>query len=453
LSQTESTNPRPAPPWDRAFAWIEASLGGRITNFERQPRWRPAFFIDLERDGRTLPLYLRGARAEIPNGDFRLDYEMRVLQQLEKDGIPVPHVHGFSPEPPAILMDRSPGRANLATANDDAQRSAVLNDYIEILARCHRLDIAPYEKIGMTPPGRDDELGLCDLATWEAGFRKAKARPEPIIEYTLRWLRRNIPQGRSQVSFLSADAGQFLYEGGKVTALIDLELACLGDPAADLAGMRGRDLSEPLGDLPAAFRRYFEIMGDEIPASVIDFHTVRFNLNTPMAIAGLVARPVSGVDLIQYLGWYWVWSRACLEVIAHRLGIELEKPPLPRREPSRFSAAHDALAGRLEGAAQGDGFSAYEVDAAYRIAEYLRQAERHGAEFEAQDLEEVGTLIGQRVSHWREADEKLEHFIAAVGRDRDADIVRVLHARTLRHESLLDPVLREIQGTSIQLLD
>ena len=80
--------------------------------------------------------------------------------------------------------------------------------------------------------------------------------------------------------------------------------------------MRGRDLSEPLGDLPSAFQRYFELTGEEIPRSAIDFHTVRFNLNTPLAVAALVANPPPGIDLVQYLSWYWVWSRAALEVMA-----------------------------------------------------------------------------------------------------------------------------------------
>jgi hypothetical protein len=443
----------PGPPWDEAFAWIEKSLGGRIAGFERQARWRPAFFIDLERNTGSLSLYLRGARGEIENGQVRLEYEMRVLQQLEADGIPVPHVHGFTPGPAGVLMDRCPGRANLATADDDAQRHAVLDDYIDILARCHRLDTEPYRALGMTRPTSDEEIGLCDLASWEGGYRKGKARPEPIIEFTLKWLRRNIPTGRKQISFLSADSGQFLYKGNKVTGLIDLELACLGDPAADLAGMRGRDLSEPLGDLPRAFKRYFEIMGEEIPTSVLDFHSVRFNLYTPMAIAGIVARPSPAIDLIQYLGWYWVWSRACLEVMAHGIGLDLPSAPPATPVSSRFSGAHDALAGRLERSAKGDGFAAYELDTAYRMAEYLKQVERFGAEFEERDRGEVAALIGKSVGDWCDTDEKLEQFIAAAGPESDGEIIRVLHARTLRHEVLLGSVLREIQGVSIQLLD
>ena len=62
-------------------------------------------------------------------------------------------------------------------------------------------------------------------------------------------------------------------------------------------------------------------------------------------------------------------------------------------------------------------------------------------------------MIGKSVGNWRDTDEKLEQFIETAGPESDGEIIRVLHARTLRHEVLLGSVLREIQGVSIQLLD
>jgi len=453
MSPPSAIESNPGPPWSKAFEWIETNLGGRIKHFERQPRWRPAFYIDLERDGETLPLYVRGARAEVEDGASMLEFEMRVLQQLEADGVPVPHVYGFCPDPPGIVMQRSPGRENLATADSESERQAVLDEYIDILARTHSFDLAPYERIGMTKPVGTQSLGLCDLPRWEGRYRKSKSRPEPIIEFVLGWLKRNVPENRSQVTYLTVDAGQFLFEDSRVTALIDLELACLGDPAADLAGMRGRDLSEPLGNLPRAFERYFDLTGAVIPASVIDYHTVRFNLYTPMAISPVIATPAADTDLVQYLGWYWVWSRACLEVMAHRLGVELETPTLPEPEASRFSGAHDALARRLEKAGSGEDFAAYEMDAAYRCAEYLRRAERFGRELERDDLDEAGVLLGRSLDNWKVADEGLERFIEVAGPERDAELIRLFHRRTVRHEALLQPVLRELEGSTTQLLD
>ncbi len=48
------------PEWQRAFAWVEKTTGGKLVRAERQARWRPAWFLDVEKDGQILPLYWRG---------------------------------------------------------------------------------------------------------------------------------------------------------------------------------------------------------------------------------------------------------------------------------------------------------------------------------------------------------------------------------------------------------
>ena len=73
----------PGAPWNDLFSWIESEIGGRIVGYERQTRWRPAFFLDLERDGVSRALYFRGARTEIAGGKEVIAFEARVLQQLE----------------------------------------------------------------------------------------------------------------------------------------------------------------------------------------------------------------------------------------------------------------------------------------------------------------------------------------------------------------------------------
>lgn len=446
--------------WRRAFGWIERELGGRVVRAERQPRWRPAWFLDLERDGTTVPLYFRGDRAEADHGAYPLEHEMRVLQVLEGHDVPVPHIYGFCPEPRGIVMERCSGRANLAGAADDAEREAVLDDYMEILARIHAIDLAAFEEIGLERPSSPQSLGLGDFDIWERGFRKNKRRPEPLIEFVIAWVRRNVPHDREKTSFLCADAGQFLYENRRVTAVLDLELACFGDPAADLAGMRCRDLSEPLGDLSRAVRRYEAITGEPVDRSVIDFHTVRFAIVTPLATAHLVANPPPGLDFVQYLAWYLVYGRAPIDVIAREMDLELSPVEVPAAEPTRQSQGHDAMQAMLEGHAQaaadaspGDEFAAYRFDAAQRVAAYLRRADRMGPALESDDLDDVTELLGHRPANWQQADQELEALVAEADPDLDGPLVAYFHKRMLRQEALIDPVMRELRGATIQKID
>jgi aminoglycoside phosphotransferase (APT) family kinase protein len=449
-----------APEWRQAFGWIEGELGGTIVRAERQPRWRPAWFLDLERGGETLPLYFRGDRGEADHGAYMLEHEMKVLQVLEQHEIPVPHIHGFCPEPRGILMERCAGRANLANARDDGEREAVLDDYIAVLAKIHGIDTAAFERVGLERPTSPQSLGLGDLDVWERGYRRNKRRPEPLIEFVLGWVRRNVPHDRDQVSFLCSDSGQFLFDEGRVTAVLDLELACLGDPAADLAGMRCRDLSEPLGDLSRGIRHYESITGQSIDRSVIDFHTVRFAIVTPLAVAHLVANPPPGLDFVQYLAWYLVYGRAPIEVIAREMGLELSPVEVPVADPTRHAPGHDALGLMLEGhaAAAGeespdDEFAAYRFDAAQRVAEYLKRADLMGPALEAADLRDAENLLGHRPSSWLDADEELEDLVLEADPDLDAPLLAYIHKRKLRHEAQIHPDMRELRGATIQPIE
>ena len=95
------------PEWRKAFEWVEANVGPIVAG-ERQARWRPCWYLDVEKDGQSLPLYFRGDRGESDHGVYPLEHEMRVLQLLEEEGLPVPHVYGFCDEPRGIVMERKP---------------------------------------------------------------------------------------------------------------------------------------------------------------------------------------------------------------------------------------------------------------------------------------------------------------------------------------------------------
>ena len=432
------------PRWQRALAEVERMVGGRVVRAERQARWRPAFDLDVECRGEIVPVYFRGDRTE-GSGVYGLEHEYDVLQVLATHGIPVPRLYGFCADPRGIVMERAAGRANLATARDDDERRAVLDHYMDLLAAMQRIDVTAFEAIGLRRPADAAELALADLPRWEQSFRARKQRPEPLIELVLRWLHANRPAHRTRATFATGDAGQFLFEDGRVTAVIDLELAFLGDPLADLGAMRSRDASEPLGDLSRAYRRYAEVTGEPIDLRVLHFHTARFAINTPLAVAPLCAAPPPGFNLAQYLSWYLVYGRLPLEVIAEVEGIELEPPAIPEPAPSRFGVAHDALIALLE-----TGERSYAVDTALRVATYVRELDRSGARVEQEDADELAALLGRRVADPVAADAALEARVAVADRAETARIVRYLYRRTLRHEALLRPAMRELAGARFQ---
>ncbi len=440
------------PQWQRAFEWVEKELSAEIISFERQPRWRPAFFVEALRDGESLPLYLRGERGELDHGAYPFEHEARVLQVMESEGLPVPHIYGISPDPKMIVMDKMPGRVDLSTAENEGERVSALNDYMDLLADLHAIDPKRFEEIGVEKPQDPEAAGFADLARWEKHFRDAKNRPEPIIEFIYGWLRRNVPTERYEVSCLQVDSAQFLFDKGRVTSFLDLELACLGDPAADLAGMRGRDLAEPIGDLKPAFERYFEKTGKPIPKEVIDYHTVRFNLATPTTCAPIVHAPPDTVDYIQYLAWYWVWSRASVEIMADMAGIALPIPEISEPTQTLYGPAHDLLVDKLGSLrSANDDFLRYELDTTWRNASYLKRVESMWPEMELQEASEIDALIG-RVTQPLDREADLETFVLEHGAAKEEELLQFFQKRCRRQEALFEPVARELKGAKIQLL-
>lgn len=448
--------------WRTAFDWAEKTLGGKVVAWEAQPRWRPACFFEMEmaeggqvagsnvQSSRIQPLYWRGSRGEWHRNTRPLEREMHVIEIFERNGVRVPHSYGICEDPPGLILERLPGRFNLETANDEAHRQKVLEEYLTELARIHSIPVEEFEAVGFRRPANAEESCYGETRGFERSYRAAKTKPDPMIEFQLGWCQRNLPKGREELSFLVCDAGQFMFDDEGLTGLIDFELGYIGDYAADLAALRTRDLTEPLGDLGAAMRRYGEISGRAVDFDVIDYHTIRFALINPLSVASMLLNPVVDANFVQYLGWYVCYGRSGLEVMAHAADVSLDPPPLPEPSPSRRSVAAAHLVELLDPEqVKGDEERAYHFDRMQRTAIYLERSDRYGAALESDDLDDVAQLLGARPGSWEESDAQLEEFVLAAGPEHDAELIRYFHRRLSREESLLYPVLREQQDAAL----
>ncbi len=441
--------------WQQAFEWTERRLGGRVIAWEAQPRWRPACFFELEtKDGDILPLYWRGARGEFHTSTRPLEREMHVIEVFERNGILVPHPYGICQDPPGLLLERIPGRFGLDTANDDAHRTKVLDEYLRHLAKIHSIPIEEFEAIGYRRPDGPEASCFGETRGFERSYRATKTRPDPMIEFQLGWCKRNVPTERTELSFVVCDGGQFMFDDERMTGLLDFELAYIGDYAADIASFRTRSLTEPMlipqGQI---MRRYGEISGREIDFNVIDYHTIRFCLINPLSVSGQLSNPVPEANYVQYLAWYVCYGRCGLELMAQTTGTQLEPPRLPQERPSRRSSAIGQLTTLLDPVAAGeDGERAYQLDRIQRMVVYLDRSDRFGPALEAEDLDDVAKLLGRRPPTWQEADARLEELVLASGPERDDEFIRYFHRRLSREESLLYPVLREQQDLTLPVL-
>ena len=441
--------------WRPAFEAVESMLGGRIVGGERQARWRPVFFLEVERPGgEILPICFRGGRTEAPDGGRQIRHEFECLSALERNRIPVPRIYGFCEEPAGIVMERAPGRHDLATATSREELESVRDHFIGILADIHRLPTDDFEAFGLEKKTTPRDLALGDSQASIRRFRAGKRRPEPALEFLIDWAERNVPRHRQECCFITGDSGQFLFDEGRVTALLDMEIGYLGDPLADLGALFSRDLTEKMGDLGTAIDRYEAAIGAPVDRRTVLYHAIRWAMTTPLGTALVVASPPVTAEYVQYLSWYLVYTRTPLELIAHLEGIEIDDPELPDETLplSPHAVEHDALQARLLAFQATDEFQAYEVDGLRRLALHLRQADRFGAEMLARDLDEAEQLLGHRPATWQERDLALEDLVRESDGQRNAELGRYFVRRFKREEALLAPAMRDLVGVRMQRL-
>jgi len=228
---------------------------------------------------------------------YDVGQQFRIMQRLgETTDVPVPPMYWLE-ERTAVLgarffvMGRVEGRippdnppyhaAGWMTEIAPAARAALWWDGLEVLARIHRLD---WRRLGFDflahgTPGLDAQLDYyARYLAWAAG-----GRPAPVIEAGLAWLRRHRPADEPLgLCWGDARIGNMIFAGARCRAVLDWEMATLGNPEQDLAWwlFLDRHHSEGIGierlaGLPGreeTVARYEELMGR--PVRHLDYYEV-----------------------------------------------------------------------------------------------------------------------------------------------------------------------------------
>ena len=418
-------------------AWVEANIGGRIVRAARQPRWRPVWFLDVERDGELLELYVRGDRLDF-GGAFPFEHEMLCQRLLEEQGIPVPHVYGWIDKPRAFVTDRALGRPDF-TGVPESERDAVVDDYLGVLARMHALDVEPFARAGVmraaTPAGSGD-LGM---RRYVDNYRATKKRPDPFLEFCLAWLDRHPVDTRGRESMVAWDTGQFHHLNGRVEAVLDLELAHIGDPMMDLAAFRMRDTVIGYGDFSQLYARYAELSGQPVDLEAIEHHHIAFTLSNQLAFHAALADPPPGSDFMTNLQWCNETNLFAVEAIADAIDLELPDVELPAVEHSPAAVAHRHLIATLRSLPVADEFAEYQRRGAFRLARHLARFDELGRPAVDADLDDLHKVLGHRPATWDEGDAELEQFVVADQGEHDEQLVLLFHRRLWRAHQLMGP--------------
>ena len=428
---------------DDLVKWIAETAGGPVTELRRIAAGarRQGFFVDVDRDGGTLALYLAYDPVGLGDGldEPALRREAAVYRALGPTPVPVPTFYGLHPTHHAILMARVSGDTWFSRIESGDEQLAVARDFIRHLAALHRLDPRDLDLPGFPKADTLPVHVAQQLDQWEHAYREVQVR-DPLVELPLRWLRDNIPETRGPVVLVQGDTGpgNFLYDNGRVTAVLDWELAHLGDPMDDLGWLSLRAVQETFTCFADRLREYEALSGFALDLQRIRYYRVLAELK--VVILGQRAQGIVSADSEAATAMIYrrLHQRLCVEALADAMDVTLPTHRLPDIPDTPNSWLFDLALVQLRDAVVphiDDALAARRAKSVARVVKHLREIDRSAGLAATLELDHMGCVLGARPEDLASGREKLCDAIAERAID-DCAVLDVL-ARRVAYETAL----------------
>lgn len=439
---------------DEVLSWIEELGGGPVKEANRVPGGasREAWFIDVEQpDGSLRPLFLRYSRSRRPPGDLfhDLQVEAQVFLALNDTPVTVPRTLGAHPTHEAMLAERVSGGTWFYRIKDPDEQVAVAQDFIRNLAALHRIDPATLDIPGLGPVESVRSMVLTEIGEMRRRGTAPDGSMDPLVRLSLDWLERNVPDDDGPPVLVQGDTGpgNFMYENGKVTAVVDWELSHWGDPMDDIAWLSLRTVQDTFTHFPDRIREYEELSGNTVDEQRVWYY--RLFAETRLSSNGYGGgRPMAADDdevetINRDIGNGMIYGilhrRLSLEALARVMGLELQDVTLPEAPPAEdWHGNYNLLLGNFQAIIPriDDPLAAAWAKGAVRMVKHMKEIDRFGRLFVEHELDEIEALLGHRPASVAAGRDELA-AANADGRVSDKDFVQVAWHRTQRDDHLL----------------
>ena len=165
--------------------------------------------------------------------------EFALLDLLHRRGLAVPRPYHLSRTgdglgTPYLLLEAMPGQATGQLLAAPDSRAKVLAA-AQALAAIHAVPIDAVRPL-LRKAAVDHKELMGEIDSFAEIWRQHSRMASPTVEAALAWLKANVAEVASRNCFVHADYSfhNILFDGDRVTALLDWELARIGHPAEDL---------------------------------------------------------------------------------------------------------------------------------------------------------------------------------------------------------------------------
>ena len=408
-------------------AWIEDAAGGRIDRADRiLAGGRYGWYIDVkDAAGTVRELFLQQSRTEAgdpgrsPFNSFRMEGE---IYRALHPHIPVPRAWGVNEDIGGFLVDRIPGVAWMHPPADPDEQLSVAQDFIRHIAKLHRLEPDDLDLPSYKPVKSAREHQLDRLRVFRAQAEASGEPIEPMLRISLEFLENSIPDYDGPVALVQGDTGpgNIMYQDGKVTGIIDWELAHLGDPMDDIAWMCWRTVQHTFTDFAQRMREYEALSGHRIDVDRVNYYRVNafvvlcapsssqaggFGLPSMTEASGdsSAARSPNAESERDADGSAFAMTtlhrRMRITALADALGIALPPRQVRGEAPARPEySSYDNLMDRMRAIVPqiGDAMATRHAKGVVRKLKHLKELSRNGALFDRFELENITGLLGKR---------------------------------------------------------
>jgi aminoglycoside phosphotransferase (APT) family kinase protein len=433
--------------------WVATTTGGTVASVRRVPGGasREAWFVDVERaDGTPWALFVSYSR--FPHTKDSVFHPLRVegeiISALWDTDVTVPRAIAVHPTRAALLEERVSGQTWFYRIKDPAEQVRVAQDFIVNLAALHRLDPSLLELPSLGPVRPAAVLALEEIGNMRRRATGGDGWIDPLTRLCLDWLERHVPAYDGPVVLVQGDTGpgNFMYEDGKVTAVVDWELAHLGDPMDDIAWLSLRTVQDTFTHFPDRIREYEELSGHRVDAARVWYYRLFAELRLLSNGMG-AGRRVIDVDpdkpLARDIGNGLIYGvlhrRLTLEALAAAMGLDLEPVGLGTAPPpEEWHGLYNQLLANLQAIVPriDDPLAAGWAKGAARLVKHLKELDLRGRTGRDQELEDLAELLGHRPMDLEGGRDELGRANED-GRVGDEDYVRYAWRRVQRDDELL----------------